>query len=436
MKWLKFLTNKKLVMVLFMLLTSSFILATTLPQAGSFSADKPAWYVKSPWLSGAIHTAGLDSVFSTRWFFLISLVFFLSLLSTTLEQGGSALRLTRQSPPPGGSGGTGLAIALADFRAALRSLGYHCLADSGPIQRYVKAPWGYWGNFLLHAGMTTTVLFSLVYVLTEQRTLLQVYQGETVELSPESATTISGLLARSLDYPAAVRLEELHPQFWDNGMLQSLAADFEFQDREQHREKARIAVNSKQVMRGQTAYLNPKFGTAFNLVFMGPGFPISHEKLRLPVAPRRGMAVYGTQPVLDGRFTLKAKFLETEGERGMLPQHPELALRLYQGEQLLGEARLAEGKSAVLGPLAVVLKDAHPWAELLFDSSYGVSGIFFGFFLTLCGALILYCTVPREVVIRSQEDGIRVWWKAIKFRDLYREEGERVLAICEGRERA
>ena len=434
MKWLRFLTNKKLVMVLFLLLTASFILANTLPQAGSFTVEKPAWYATSPWLSGAIHTAGLDAIFSTRWFFLISLVFFLSLLSTTFEQGRSALRLFRLAPQATGTGGCGLAIPLADFRAALRKRGYYCLADSGATLRYVKAPWGYWGNFLLHAGMTCTVLFSLVYVLTEQRTLLEVYQDETVVVGPDSATSINGLLARPLSYPAAVRLEGLHPQFWDSGMLRSLAADLEFQDQGHTKEHAGVAVNNKAVLHGQTVYLNSKFGSAFNLVFMGPDFPMFHEKLRLPVAGRRGQVVYGTLPLLEGRFTLKAKALESGAGDGQEPRPLLLVLRLYQGERLLGETQLSPGKSGSLGPWAVFLSDVHPWAELLFDSSQGVGGIFFGFFLTLCGALILYCTVPREVVIRRDDDGFRVWWRAVKFRELYREEGERIMAICAGQE--
>ena len=428
----KLLTNKKTVLALFLLLTVSFILANTLPQAGNYAGDGPAWIANNPLLAKIIRSFGLDSIFSTRWFFALALVFFLSLLSSTVDQGRRAFLSTTQLPKQAAPGGVDLTIPLERFESELGRLGYLKVAVETESCRHVKAPWGYWGNFLLHLGMTLTVLFSLVYVLTEQRVVVEVYQGVKVKVSDGRSAGADGMLARPMTYPAAARLDTLRPTFWDNGVVKTLDAELTFFDQKQQEEPIGVGVNAKRRLHRRTVYLNPKFGEAFFLEIAGAGMGIGNEIMRFPVLITPGKASYGKLDLFDGSYTLKGKYSEAGNGTG-LPQ-PLLALRLYQGDNLLGEAQLGEGTSRPLGPFLVHLKGAHTFAELLFDGSMGVSGIFFGFFLTLCGALMLYFTVPRELVIRKGASGYLFWWKAAKFRELYAEEGERIVAIGRGQD--
>ncbi len=395
-------------------------------------SEQPLWYTQFPAIARLIHLLGLNALQTSIWFSLLGGLFLVSLACSTFDQGRRSYRLTRQLPPELGDGGQTLLVAPDEFRACLQSEGYLLLADNGSVSRHVKAPWGYWGNFLLHLGITLVVLFSFVRVLTEQRTLLRIVEGIDVSRSDSVAGEMAGLLAGRMSYPASVRLERLAPAFWDNDQLRSLSADMVLRDEQGRSDRLDLKAFEGKNFRGQMFYLSPKFGTVFFLQLYSGVAPPFDAVLAIDRPQRRDKAGYGQLSLPDGHMHLKAKYYADAEKKGMLSTNPLLVLRLYEGERLLNEIELLRGESRSLGPYLVRLDDVRSKAELLTVAGFGVSGIYCGFAVIFIGAVLVYCSTPREVVLRETNGAVRVNWSSVRFRDLYRGEEERIMSCCRG----
>lgn len=434
--WLKrFVTNRKFITVVFVLIIASLLLSNFLPRPGSMPNEEPLWYAQFPAVARLIGVLGLNALQTSLWFSLLGFLFFVSLACSTYDQGRRAWQATRQLTEGAGGEGEPLSIPVERFRACLRREGYLPLADNGSVSRHVKAPWGYWGNFLLHLGITLVVLFSYVRVLTEHRTLLRLVEGIDVGRVEATVGDVAGLLAGKAVYPEAVRLERLSPAFWDNDQLKSLDGEVTLIDDQGRSDRIALAAFKGEPFRGQTFYLSPKFGTAFFLQFYSGDAPPFAMILPIGRPLRRDRAGYGETDLQGGRLHLKAKYFADAGKRGMVSSNPLLVLRLYDGDALVQETELRKGGDGALGPYLVRLDDARATAELLAVGGFGVSGIYCGFAVIFIGAVLVYCTTPREVVLRLTGSEGRATWRSVRFRDLYRDEEERIMACCRGEEK-
>ena len=429
----KFLTARTTVLALFLVLAACLCLPLIIPQqTGGIPALSPA--DGYPLLAAVARAAGLDHVFSTWWFLLVAGLFLLSLSCSTFDQ----YRLARKRTVAEGrlhyAEETPLAVSADDFGRFARRCGYLPIGRAAAGARYVKSPWGYWGNFLLHLGLTLTVLFALVYVVTEHRLAVRVIAGEETPLTPETAEERKGLLAGTLPLPRAIRLGELSAAFWENDQLRELSSTGTFLQAGGGEEPYRIGINEKLSRRGVIVYQKGTFGTAFSLTFVDPAGRSFEEVFLLPQPQRRDKPGYGEMPLAGDGYTLKGKYLPDASGQSVLPRDPELTLRLVAGGAPVGEVSLKTGESGSLGPFRVTLRKTAWWTEYLFEGSRGVAGIFTGFALILLGVLLTYFSVPRVVTIVDEGGGRRVTWQSARFNDFFRAERDRIFAAARGEE--
>lgn len=419
----RFFTTRATVLALILLLAASLAIAVVVPQVGG----------DGRLLAGPLVAAlGLNRIFSTWWFVALALLFVISLLFSTVDQFKAARSRTFQPPHGSGEGALASPRSAVQLDAELRAAGYRRLAAGPAGVRYVKAALGYWGNFLLHLGMTLTVVFALVYVVTEHRAIIRVVSGESLPLKPGDYAERRGLLAGRLSLPAAITLVRLTPEFWEQDQLKALTSELVFFAADGHQRQLKVALSDKSRYHDLIVYQQPAFGNAFLVEFTagdGRGFD---QVFPLPMPSRRDRAGYGTFPLDDGRYLIKAKYYATADRSGIVPTTPQLVLRLYDGPRLVAETPLLIGQAGRLGPYAVKLAEVRWWTDLLFDGSRGTAGIFGGFALLLAGGLLAFFAVPREVVVRPAATGCTVTWRATRFADFYEEERAALLARCRG----
>lgn len=433
MKRLKtFLTSRTTVLALLVALAIAMTAAALVPQTGHDAMGGKTGGAAPPAtrLVALVRALGLDHVFSAYWFAGLSLVFVTSLTLSTVDQLQLARARMRQLP---GEGGEGVPTALGDdaLAAALKRAGYRRLSQADGRARYVRHWQGYWGNFLLHAGMTLTVLFAVVYVLTEHRGNLHVVSGVTSRLVQGSYSSRRGLLARPLPLPAEVRLYRVDPVFGVNDQLIDVGSTLVFTDPQGTSREVRVAVNDFQDYRGLTVYQLVRYGHAFFLE-LGDGSGTTEElKIEAPFPAKRGAPSYVNQP-LEGERVLKAKYYASADHSQLVSDSPQLVLRLQDGDRLLGEATLETGQVASLGPLSVRLARVGWWTEILFEGSRGTTGIFLGFGVLMLGSVLIFFVVPREVIVRRGAQGCTVQWRTGRFSEMFVEERDRVLALCTG----
>jgi hypothetical protein len=425
-----FLMARTTVLGALLLLLAAMGTAVLVPQDEALARGAGAMGGGAPPRSFLVGLLGFGHVFSTWWFAALSALFGLQLSLSTFDQFRVCRARTRQTPAVR-LDGSPCALPREEVERVLAEEGYRRVAAAPGRTRHVKFWLGYWGSFLLHVGMTVTVLGALVYVLTEHRVVLRAVSGTEVPVGPSTTSVRRGLLAGELPLPTRVSLFRLEPRFREDDQLGDLASHLVFTDREGAAEDVRVGVNDFQDYRGLLVYQQLKIGNAFFLEFRGgPGGGFD-TMLALPLPRRRDAASYDTVP-LEGPLQLRVKYYANADRSRIMPEHPQLFLRLTQGEEAQGEVALESGQSARLGPWDVRLVMVGWWTEILFEGSRGTPAIFAGFAILLLGGVLTFFSAPREAVVSDAPGGCTLSWRTTRFPEFYREEGARILSRCTG----
>lgn len=422
------LTARSSVLLLLLLLACAMTAAAVVPQTAREAMAGEAQEVRPA--AAAMRALGLDRVFSTPWFGALAALFVASLSLSTLDQLVLA-RARLRKPPAAGDKGVECALPAAAVREVLSAEGYRLVSTAAGRSRYVRHRHGHWGNFLLHAGMTLTVLFAVTYVLTEHRARFHLASGRTNVLEPGSFPVVRGLFARPMPLPSEVNLRRVEPVFGPNDQLVDVSSAVVFTQADGTSRELRVAVNDCQQYRGTTVYQLVKYGHVFYVELEDVSGARAVVTLEMPFPEKRASASYVNEPLEGGR-TLKAKYYASADRSQLLSDRPQLVLRLVEEERVVGELTLLEGESGALGPWRVTLAHVGWWTELLFEGSLGTAGIFTGFAVLLLGAVLTFFVVPREVIVREKPAGTTVEWRATRFSDMYGEERDRIVSRCGG----
>lgn len=427
----KFLTARSTVIALFIAISAALLVASSVPQRASLGGRTPPWVERLPdSLQSLSLLLGLDNIVGSGWFAVLVTLFWISLVISTLSQYKATRTLTRSLPPAAIPQESILIEITPDaFEDLLKAAGYRPAGSDDGIRRYVKNRIGYWGNFLLHIGLVTAVLFSLVYVLTQQRVLVRLTGQELTRLTSDNIRELRGILPRQRRLPHSVVLKALQPRFWGNDKLEYLSSELYFTDQPGGEPgRVDVALSDKSHYGPYIVYQANAYGRAFDLEFETGRGELRRERLYLSYPPRRDLAGYGEMHVPGTDFLLKGKFYADWERKTIKLNRSPLTLRLYQGKELQGEVTLALGSTGQLGPFAVRLARSEWWTDILLDGTAGTSGIFTGFALILAGVLAAYCLVPREIIVRETDDAICVQHVARRFAQFYREEFEEIVA--------
>ena len=430
MKPAKFLTARSTVITLLITISSALLVACFLPQRSSTGGKSPAWAARLPEsLQFLTSRLGLDNIVATGWFAVLVALFSLSLIVSTFSQYTVAkMQINRLPTAAIPTGSIRLEMTPSILAGRLQAAGYRPAGSGDGVQRHVKYLYGYWGNFLIHLGLVTVVLFSLVYILTQHRVMMRLTGDEITRLTPGAYAELHGVMPLQRRLPDSVALTRVEPRFWGNDKLEWLSSELLFTDRpgEQPR-RVDVALCDKAEYGHFIVYQMNAYGRAFDLHFTAPGGEVHQERLFLSYPPGRSKAGYGETPLGGTDLLLKGKFYADAEQKSMKLNSPTLSLRLYRGKELLGEAALQPGATGRLGPLEVRLTRSAWWTDILLEGSRGTFGIFAGFAVILSGVLCSYCLAPREIIVRESGGALFVQQVARRFALFYLEEFEEII---------
>lgn len=422
----QFLVSRKTVTWLIILILLGVLLGAVLPQQVSTPAQKlAAWYDERPLLRIISHYLGLDHIYTTGWFALLVTVFSVSLAISSYEQAMLAWRKTF-----GTSGSAGNEIIRIDEKdearavAVLKQKGYYALFHDLTEKRFVKHPWGYWGNFLLHLGMLVVIAASLVVMLTTKRAKLQLYEGESYVFGSNSSAEETGLLIKQFPLKATVTLKTIRPEFWDNDGLRQITTSVDMLSRDGETSLHTITINQSIVFDAIKIYHDSRFGMAFFVEFLEGNGQRHGEIFMLPNPPRRSEAGYENFRPNWLPYMLKTKYYADAERVSLLSDNPLFVLRLEEQGSVNDELSLKKGETGRLGNYTVRLVDTKRWGTIIFSEVTGMRGIYAGFFIIILGSALTYFTPPVEVVIRGMGEKAVIMWKSGRFEGLFAEEIE------------
>jgi cytochrome c biogenesis protein len=426
----KFITARSTVISLLIAVAGALLLASSLPQQASLGGKTPPWVARLPEGLGFLASAlSLDNIVGSTWFAVLIALFWCSLAVSTASQFSATRALSRRVPPAAlPPGCSPVELPPEEFARLARAAGYLPAGSAPGVQRFVKHRAGYWGNFLLHIGLVTAVLCSLVYVLTQHRVLVRLVGQQITTLSDDNILEVRGILPQKDGLPYSALLKAVTPRFWPNDKLQYLSSELYFTKRPGgDPTRVEVALSDKSRFGSYLVYQANAYGRAFDLELVPAAGSTRRVRLFLPYPGRRDLAGYGELALEGTGYLLKAKFYASAGKGSMQLDQPPLTLRLYRGKDLVQQAMLTGGEPSTLGPFTVRLAGSEWWSDILLDGSRGTAGIFAGFAIILCGVLCSYCLIPREIIVRQNGGALQVQQVVRRFAGLYREEFDDLL---------
>ena len=420
-----FITARRLSLGLILLLAGLMYLTTIIPQGiDSTPARIEAWRLAHGGLVWLVDACNLHSIYSQPWFAAIILFAALALVISSFDQLGVVRKKLHST-----------GIAAAD--ELVEGIGEQCLRSVARCHRYrflktgsdgllkfVRSPWGYYGNPLLHFGLALVISVSLYVSLTARQGALILVEGEQRDANQPWDMTEQGMLATPLKLPGAVRLERVRVRFDDNLQPVEVFSDISISDASGRVDSLSASINRIQDYRGMRIYHAAQYGNAFSVTITDRSGAVHGETIaaQQPV----GLAKPGYSDEFRVNWSphlLSAKYYADADKKSMLSSNPELVLRLTQGSREVARATLIKGKSAMLGENRVQLNGVARWSKLIFVDNSGMPLIFSGFAIIMLGGLFQYLTPPRELIGIRQSNGLyRVYWKAPFFREFFMEE--------------
>jgi hypothetical protein len=429
----KHITARRVSLGFILLLAGTMALSTIIPQTMDTSAkDMAAWRQAHHgilWLIDAVH---LHRVYAQPWFAIVILCVAVSLGVSSYDQlvaAGKRLRGTTTGSAEEIAGG----VPEQALRATAGRHRYYASADVADGRlKFVRNPWGYYGNALLHVGMVIAVSASLYVAMTGRQGALLLVEGTTFDSTLPWTYAEQGILAKPLKMPGSVRLDRVTVRFDARNQPSVVSSDISISRDSGTVDRLRTTINTITKYRGMRIYHAALYGDAFTLEFTDEKGARHFEKL--PIQQPAGLTVagYGDFDLAWSPYVLSAKYYSDAERRSMSSTNPQLVLRLLDHGRELTRVSLTRNGSGVLGHYLVRLVGVDKWAKLIFVDITGMPVIFAGFAIIMLGGFVHYAAPPRELVaIRQQDDLYQVYWKAAAFRDFFVEERDELVAALQ-----
>lgn len=424
-----FFLSKKIVLLQISLILCAVVAGYVFPQRFLVSpADLERWQKANPLLARGVERLGLDHVYSTLWFAALLFLFLSTLIFSMIEQVRIATRKTFDIGAPSKESALKKDTNEEQLFFAIKKQGYLKVSQNHETIKFVKYPWGYWGNVFLHLGLMVAIVSSIAVVLTGKSGVLQLAEGEVYDPDNGWPAEQSGIFTKDFRLPVAVRLDRVAPEFWDNDDLRQLTASFSLISPAGGLEKRTISINQTVNFKDIRIYEREMFGCAFFAVFTDKKGKQHRTILEVAYPYRRDR--FDAQPFqIDGvPYRVTAGFLADADGKSMVDSDPLLALALFAGgKEPVAQLSLKRDQEGVLGPYTVRLVHVSRWAELVCTKSSGISGVFVGFFIIVLGGTLTYFTPAREFHVSKRKEGLFLSWKASRFRAFYTDEYKQIM---------
>ncbi len=423
----RFFLSRKTILSLIALILVAVVIAYIVPQRSLAPPAKMSqWEWDNPYFALWAVKLGLDHVYTTSWFAVLLFLFLVSLTISTFEQMKLSIKKTFGAVTPPAGKAIKVNITEEELAVSIKKKGYALIFKSDGIRRFVKNPWGYWGNVFFHMGIVITIASSLLIVLTQKRGVLNLVEGEAhIPGKNKWYYESKGILAGQFTLTEAVRLDKVIPDYWETDHLKQLSTELSFIDPQGRTQRNRIAINDVLNYRGLRVYQSRVYGHAFFVELTdedGGGKKGIILQIENPV--RRDAAGYGNFEFEGVPYLIKAKYYADAEKKSMNASDPLLVMRLVKNNKVLGEISLKAAQEGSLGPYHVRLSHILRWSEIIFTDINGMPGIFSGFFIIILGGGLTYFMPPREFCLRNDAGKIYLTWKASRFEEFYIKEIE------------
>jgi len=423
----RFFLSRKTILLLIILILAVVIIAYIFPQRFFTSQGQiEEWRTSHPLWVLLVDKLGFDHVYTTPWFAALLFAFLISLVLSTIEQ----IKISIQKTFGHGvlSGGKGLKVNAPEeeIKAAIKRRGYFQIAGNGEVVRFIKHPWGYWGNVFLHVGIVLLIVASLIVVLFEKRGLLHLVEGELYAPGTPWLAENNGIFAGSFILPEAVMLDYVLPEFWEDDSLKNLTTTISFGNPQGKTKRYELGVNQTVDFRGIRVYQDQMFGHAFFVMLTDKNGIRKGIILMMKNPVKRDKASYGNYPSEKIPYLIKAKYFVDSEKKNMRSLNPLLVMRLVDKGTVIDEISLQSSESGQLGPYTARLECITRWAGMIFVDVKGMPVVFAAFFIIILGAALNYFVSPREFLLKEEGDGFLIAWKAVRFESFYADEFETV----------
>lgn len=426
-KFKRFFLSRKTVLTLLTLIFIAVFISALFPQRYSTSPENVLkWQKANPFLSGWYMKFGFDHVYTTQWFALLLLFFLISLLISTFNQFTAAKRKTLDINLPAGAPSAENIASFGNIKAICLRMGYLMISDNEDAARFVKHPWGYWGNFLLHLGFVVTIGASLLITLTQKRGVVQLVEGELFQPGDTWLYEEKGLLGERFVLPFAVRLDSVRTEFWETHLVKHISSDLSLLTASDNVRGYTVAPSFKLNYMGIYIYQKTDFGHAFFVEFSDDLGMNRGIRFDLYYPESLNVASYKDFKLSWMPYLLKTKYYADAEKKLIDSRNPLFVLRLVKDNKVVGQVPLKIGESGTLGQYSVRLVGVAKWSRLIFVDITGIKGIFLGFFIIVFGTVLNYFTPPRELFAKKVNGEYIIYWRAVKFQDFYTDECDKI----------
>lgn len=425
----QFITARRVSLGLILLLAGLMYLSTIIPQIIDSSPDKiEAWRRGHAGLLWLVDVFNLHSIYSQPWFAAAILFAALALGISSYDQ----LKIVQKKLSSTGTASADeVAAGITEqcLRSVARSHRYRILQSGTDWQlKFVRNPWGYFGNLLLHIGMTLVITVSLFVALTARQGALILVEGEQRDSSQTWNVSENGLFASPMKLPGAIRLDRVRVRFDNKHQPVEVKSEISITDKSGRVDSLTAPINRILRYRGMRIYHATRYGNAFAVTFTDKTGAVHAETIAAQQPVSLTEAGYSDEfGVSWSPYLLSAKYYADADKKSMTSTNPELVLRFTQGDREIARTTLTKGVSGMLGGYRVQLNDVGRWSKLIIVDTTGMPLIFAGFAIIMLGGLLQYLTPPRELIAVRQQDGhYMVYWKAAAFRDFFVDERDEV----------
>jgi cytochrome c biogenesis protein ResB len=423
------LLSRTTILAQIIILTIVILTGYVFPQRFSTTtADIEKWRDANPFLVPWVDSIGLDHIYTTPWFAILLFFFMLSLIVSSYEQVKISIQRTFGKDIVIDEKGINIYAAENEVVSEIKKIGYIQLSKQNQtLKRLVKHPWGYWGSSMIHLGIVIVISSALIIVLTEKRGVLYMVEKEVA--IPGSPWTIvdTGVLAGAFDLPEAIRLEKVNVDFWESDKLKHLTTNIRFIDPEGNFKKFVIGINNILDYKGLRIYQGTTFGHAFFVELTDKQGRTLKQIFQIDHPTRRDKASYEDFRDDAIPYPVRAHYYVDAERKTMKSNNPLLNLLIVEGNKAIHEVTLKIGESKYLGPYKAQLVKVSLWSAIIFVRSFGMYGVFSGFFVIIMGVSLSYFMPSREFILRKNEKHISVIWKASSFEKFYIDEYRHII---------
>jgi hypothetical protein len=422
------LLSRKTIITEISLILFAIVLGYIIPQRFTTSAsDIEKWRNANSWLVPWIDSLGLDHIYTTPLFTILLMVFLLSLVLSSYDQIKTAFNITSGRVSPMGKSTITIKAPEDKLISVIKKQGYIRLGRYFNSTRYVKHPWGYWGNAMLHIGLVVVIASSLIILLTEKRGLLHLVEEEIHFPGSPWVVEETGLLVKDFTLPEAIKLEKVNVDFYETDELKHLSSDIMFINPQGNFSKYQLGINKTVKFKGVRLYQSTVFGHAFFVELTDPLGRKEKIILHIDHPWKRDRASYEDFRVEGIPYPVRASYYVDAERRSMKSNNPLLTLLIVEDDKAVHEVTLKVGESKPLGPYTARLAYVSKWSEIIFVKNSGMSGIFLGFSIIAVGVILIYFTPPREFLISKDSKGFILSWRVSNFERFFINEYEKVI---------